>query len=528
MRPSIGIVLSGSLSEGITLRVSDTKVRAALRVGTFITIHSDSCIYFSLLSDIRAAITHPDVALFPPNPDDEPLIRHYFQITAIVRPVLTLDVTTKALSPVRSIPRQCAPAYIASTEEISAVFGSERDQKNHFAIGTPIDDAQKTPICLDLERFLERSSAIFGRTGTGKTFLARLVLAGIIQKQKGVALIFDTHGEYGIQARREGGAFFVKGLKTLFGNQIAIFSLDPASTRRRGGSPDVPLAISMQSITPDDIISLHHELNLHATACEAAQLLVSRYKDRWLEVLLSRGDQIRELAGEVGAHAESLGALYRKLRAVDRLPFITQASEQDTVDMMLTFLERGVSIIVEFGAHASTFSYLLVANIITRRLHARYIEKTERYLGSNNPAEQPHKLLIVIEEAHKFLSPQAARQTIFGTIAREMRKYYVSLLVIDQRPSGIDEEVMSQIGTKICAHLSDERDIGAVLAGTANNQQLKSVLSTLDAQRQALILGYAVAMPVVIETRAYDEAFYSSVASIPVRTANEVIDSLYE
>ena len=76
--------------------------------------------------------------------------------------------------------------------------------------------------------------------------------------------------------------------------------------------------------------------------------------------------------------------------------------------------------------------------------------------------------MITIEEAHKFLNPQAARQTIFGTIAREMRKYYVSLLVVDQRPSGIDPEVLSQIGTKIVAQLNDEKDIPAVLTGIAN------------------------------------------------------------
>ena len=528
MRKPIGMVISGSLSEGILLRINPLKADEPLNVGSFVTIQTETTIFFSLLSDLRSSIAHPDVALFPPSPTEDILVQNFFTLTALIKPVLVLDAATNNISPVRTIPAHCSLAYRASPEEIAAVFGSENNTERYFAIGTPLDDAQKTPICLDLERFLERSSAIFGRTGTGKTFLARLVLAGIIQKQQGVALIFDTHGEYGIQARREGGAFFVKGLKTLFGNRVAIFSLDPASTRRRGGSPDMPLCISINSITPDDVISLHHELNLHATACEAAQLLVARYKDRWLSTLLARGDQIRELAAEIGAHAESLAALFRKLRTIERLPFIISETSGDTVDAMLTFLERGTSIIVEFGAHASTFTYLLVANIITRRLHARYIEKTERYLGSHNPAEKPHQLLIVIEEAHKFLNPQAARQTIFGTIAREMRKYYVSLLVIDQRPSGIDEEIMSQIGTKLCAHLSDERDINAVLAGTPNANQLRSVLSALDARRQALIVGHAVAMPVVIETRAYDEAFYTSVGHVPIRNASEVISAIYD
>jgi len=66
------------------------------------------------------------------------------------------------------------------------------------------------------------------------------------------------------------------------------------------------------------------------------------------------------------------------------------------------------------------------------------MEKVERYQQTRNAAHKPRPLMITIEEAHKFLNPQVARQTTFGTIAREMRKYYVTLLVIDQRPSSID------------------------------------------------------------------------------------------
>ena len=96
--------------------------------------------------------------------------------------------------------------------------------------------------------------------------------------------------------------------------------------------------------------------------------------------------------------------------------------------------------------------------------------------------------MITIEEAHKFLNPSAARQTIFGTIAREMRKYYVSLLVVDQRPSGIDPEVLSQIGTKIVAQLNDEKDIQAALTGVNNASNLRSILASLDSKKQALLL----------------------------------------
>ena len=121
--------------------------------------------------------------------------------------------------------------------------------------------------------------------------------------------------------------------------------------------------------------------------------------------------------------------------------------------------------------------------------------------------------MITIEEAHKFLNPQAARQTIFGTIAREMRKYYVSLLVVDQRPSGIDPEIISQIGTKIVAQLNDEKDIQAVLTGVNNASNLRSILASLDSKKQALLLGHALTMPVVIQTREYDENFYRAMAT---------------
>ena len=67
--------------------------------------------------------------------------------------------------------------------------------------------------------------------------------------------------------------------------------------------------------------------------------------------------------------------------------------------------------------------------------------------------------MIVVEEAHKLLNREMAAQTAFSTIAREMRKYYVTLLIIDQRPSQIYDEVMSQLGTRISGWLGDEDDI---------------------------------------------------------------------
>ena len=91
-------------------------------------------------------------------------------------------------------------------------------------------------------------------------------------------------------------------------------------------------------------------------------------------------------------------------------------------------------------------------------------------------------LVIAIEEAHKFLGPELTGQTIFGAIAREMRKYNVTLLVIDQRPSGIDGEVMSQVGTKVTCLLENDRDVEAVLAGVSGRNELRAVLARLESK----------------------------------------------
>jgi len=179
-------------------------------------------------------------------------------------------------------------------------------------------------------------------------------------------------------------------------------------------------------------------------------------------------------------------------------------SPDNAVKRILEYLERDINVVLEFGRYTDVTAYILVANLLTRRIHAQYRERMEKAIGED--IAPPHPLVITLEEAHRFLNPGVADQTIFGTIAREMRKYNVTLLVIDQRPSGIDDEVMSQLGTKITCLLDNERDIDSVLSGVSGKSELKSVLARLESRQQALIFGHAVPMPVVVRTREYGSA----------------------
>jgi DNA helicase HerA-like ATPase len=167
----------------------------------------------------------------------------------------------------------------------------------------------------------------------------------------------------------------------------------------------------------------------------------------------------------------------------------------------LEYLDRGTNVILEFGRYDDFTAYILVANLLTRRIHAQYRERKETALGEETAPPRP--LVITIEEAHRFLNPQLSNQTIFGIIAREMRKYNVTLLTVDQRPSGIDAEVMSQLGTKITCLLDNEQDVDSVLSGASGKSELKTVLSRLETKQQALVFGHAVPMPVPIKVREY-------------------------
>jgi DNA helicase HerA-like ATPase len=217
-------------------------------------------------------------------------------------------------------------------------------------------------------------------------------------------------------------------------------------------------------------------------------------------------------------HAGTLGAIQRKLGLFKRFGFLQREAPEDPIRQILDHIDRGKNIILEFGRYGnSEEAYILVANYITRRIHERYMHRTEEALGQRGQGPRP--LVITIEEAHKFLDPSIARHTIFGTIARELRKYNVTLFIVDQRPSGIEPEVMSQIGTRVTCLLDDEADIRAVFSGISGAGTLREVLARLDTRQQALILGHAVPMPVVVKTRTYGTPdFY---AALGVQGAEE-------
>jgi DNA helicase HerA-like ATPase len=504
--PRLGVIVSGSLNKGVEVKLDSSASVEDMAVGRYVTIEGQKQRFFGMITDVSLGVTDPGLTLTPPDISD-PFITEVLAGTSTygtlhVSPYLTVGGDAASLlegpQPVKTVPSHFSAVTLASQPDIELVFGKEDEKR--FWIGNPLD--METKLCLNLEEFVKRSNGIFGKSGTGKTFLTRILLIGMLQKSKAVNLIFDMHNEYGWAGTREGGPP-VKALKQLFPSNVAVFTLDEENSRRRRVSTDFVVRIGYDEIEPGDIGLLRQTLNLTELAVEAVYQLSRRFGKDWLQSTLGlKGAE--ELPEGVNIHEGTLQNLQRGLATIRRLPFIEPHAPTNAVDSVLEYLDRGINVVLEFGRHRDITSYILVANMLSRRIYARYQERMERATGEDSA--KPRPLVITIEEAHKFLNPELASQTIFGTIAREMRKYNVTLLVIDQRPSGIDEEVMSQIGTKVTCLLDNDRDIDSVLAGVSGKGELRSVLAKLASKQQALILGHAVPMPVVFQAREYGSA----------------------
>ncbi|MBC5797989.1 MAG: helicase HerA domain-containing protein [Sphaerospermopsis kisseleviana] len=544
----LGSVIEGSLTGGLEVRLHPDISVEDMRVGKFLVVQGVRSRFFCMLTDVSLGTANARIIANPPGWEDTflreilagsgtygminlaPMLmftpetnESFFSVNgksfnpfvpsatglASFQPQTS---TTMELLPVKTIPSHFSQVYEANEEDFRRVFGWEDDpHRNNFSIGKPLD--MDVPICIDLNRFVERSNGVFGKSGTGKSFLTRLLLAGVIRKNAAVNLIFDMHSEYGWEAVAEGKEVnTVKGLKQLFPGKVEVYTLDPESTKRRGVRDAQELYLSYEQIEVEDIKLCARELGITEAALDNANILCNELGKSWIPQLFNMtSEDIKMFCEDKPGHPGSITSLQRKLLRLDSLKYMRAVCPQNYIKKIVQSLEAGKNVVIEFGSQSNMLSYMLVTNMITRRIHEHYVKRADKFLQSKNPLDRPTPLMITIEEAHRFLDPAVVQSTIFGTIARELRKYFVTLLVVDQRPSGIDNEVMSQIGTRITALLNDEKDIDAIFTGVSGGGALRSVLAKLDSKQQALILGHAVPMPVVVRTRPYDTVFYGEI-----------------
>jgi hypothetical protein len=312
----------------------------------------------------------------------------------------------------------------------------------------------------------------------------------------------------------------------------------------RGRTPDYTLEIAEEDVTPEDVLMLSQELNLRETTPTTLEALRTSFgQDRWFHEFkhmrvnafnvdeegkrFPAPDSVATWAEGAGVHPGAAEALHNKLRRLFNAPYIVEEPAANALQQMIDNLDNGQHVVLSFGKHETDLDYLFVSNLLTRRIRSVWEGRTNNYRSGHPGAMEPRPLVIVVEEAHKLLNREMASQTTFSTIAREMRKYYVTLLIIDQRPSQIYDEVMSQLGTRITGWLGDSDDIQAVLTGLAGREALRGMLARLQPKEEVLMLGWGVPMPIVVHSRRYDEDFWEELLGNPSnRSADDIIDEL--
>ena len=543
---NIGYIVGGGLKESFSGRLTIDPL--AVQEGGFVVIDSGTQRFYGLVTDLQLGATDPRFAdeqtetRLPPmlakalhgqtlftnleilpslmlDRGPEPGTPEYKQWTAEIDAGLR---DKPRPMPVKTVPQHHAPVRMADAGDIAEIFGAPGEGGN-FVIGTTRE--QGHPVCIDLDKFVQRSSGVFGATGTGKSFLTRIVLAGLMNRGKAAVLVLDMHNEYGFDDTASDTGQKVVGLKTKFASKVRVVGLGPGATIR-SKTPDFNLEIATSDISSADIELLTRELNLKETTPTTLNALYTSFRSEWflrfksmnrdeIEVddektgktkKVPHPESVAAWAEENGVNVMAAEALHDKLRRLFGKAYISEKPAADGIGEIIKALEAGQHVILSFGDFESDLDYLLVSNLLTRHIREAWEKRTNEF--RSHGGLEPRPLVIVLEEAHKLLNREMAGQTTFATIARELRKYYVTLLVVDQRPSQIYDEVMSQLGTRISGWLGDEDDIHAVLSGLSGREALRGMLARLQPKEEVLLLGWGVPMPLPVKSRRYDEAFW--------------------
>ncbi|MHB0965127.1 MAG: helicase HerA domain-containing protein [Bellilinea sp.] len=554
----VGYVVGGTLKDSLAVRL--TVPPQQVQEGSFVVIESDPWQFYGLVTDLQLGATDPRFA------DEQSekrlpaglakLLHGQTLFTNLeVLPALMLERGPELDSPdypawreahpqdpqplpVKTVPSHHAPVRVAHAGDVAEIFGAPGGK--NYIVGYTRE--QGHPVCIDLERFVQRSSGIFGATGTGKSFLTRILLAGLIHYDKTSLLVFDMHNEYAFDDTSETGDK-VTGLRTKFGSRVQVVGLG-AGASIRGNTPNFNLVLGEKDLRPEDIEMLARELNLKETTPTTLDALLHSFSaTNWFSAFkamrngavehtdegktVPAPDSVAYWAAQAGVNTAAAEGLHSKLGRVFNRPYIMPDPPKNILDDIIQLLDDGKHVVLSFGEFESDLDYLLVTNLLTRRIRETWEKRTNAF--RTGKAKEPRPLVVVVEEAHKLLNREMAAQTAFSTIAREMRKYYVTLLIIDQRPSQIYDEVMSQLGTRISGWLGDEADIAAVLSGLAGRDSLRGMLARLQPKEEVLLLGWGVKMPLPVRSRRYDPRFWEELIGKekPSPTIDELTRDLY-
>jgi hypothetical protein len=519
---TIGYVVGGSLENGVQIKlhvssedvsVGSLKVAKGLRRKYLLLLNN---IYHGSM-EIANKLSSNNISSDLMSSMREEILPSY------VTGIAVAQGDNNSIEEANTIPDYLSTVTSLTLEDVKIFYG-EPDENNFLKLGfgSPIG-IENAIIPVDIPMLTKSSFAIYGKTGTGKTVLGNIIATNIAlytaqrkysgdQEHSPISmLILDMHSEYGTTVKDVYGKQLGPGIARIMPDEFIVYTPDEELARKSNedGYPMYILKITTADIEPEDIILMSELLSLTdiqiATLPTIAKLLESKEKQPWILYLYDY-EMYKKVTDMKDKYIErflsSIHSLYRKLSFLKTYNFIERKNTQsDTIDSIVeTLLEKEPKhIIISFGVYGDDVrAYTLLTNMIARRL----LEKAV-LLGLQRK-ELSKRIVIFVEEAHKFLDPKLRENSPMGKIARELRKRGITLCIIDQRPSQIDPDVSSMIWNTFTSVLGDEKDIKAATINLGKSGLYDPIVRSLTRQN-FLAFGDAFRFPVVVKTIDYQK-----------------------
>ncbi len=379
-------------------------------------------------------------------------------------------------------------AYPVTGSDLKQMYAA--DERAHIEIGTvfPTKDVRAA---LYVDALLGKHFALLGSTGTGKSTSAALIMHRICDASpEGHIVMIDPHGEYSAAFKGNGELFNVDNL-----------------------------AMPYWLMNFEE----HCEVILTSQGAERQQdmdilakcLLQARAKNRAAEGLnkLTVDSPIPYTLSDLTAAITNDMGLLNK--ATDTAPYMRLKSKIDELksDPRYQFMFSGmlvadsmssfISKIFRLPANGKPISIIDVSGVPTDIVSVVVAVLSrlvfDYAIWSRNEVQRP--VLLVCEEAHRYVpsdktsTGQAVRK-VLERIAKEGRKYGVSLGLITQRPSDLAEGVLSQCGTIVAMRLNNDRDQNFVKSAMPEGS--RGFLDVIPAlrNRECIICGEGVSIPI--------------------------------
>lgn len=390
-----------------------------------------------------------------------------------------------------------AMVYPATTKDLEQIYAS--DGRANITIGTvfPTKDIRAG---LYIDAMLGKHFALLGSTGTGKSTSAALILHRICEHApEGHIVMIDPHGEYSAAFRQTGKILDVSNLQMPYWLMNFEEHCEVLLTSD-GNERQVDMDILAKCL-------------LHARSKNRlAETMGKITVDSPIPYLLSDlSNKIQDEMGKLDKATSSapymrIKGKLEELKADPRYQFMFSGmlvgdTMTDFISKVFRMPGEGKPIsIIDVSGVPSDITSTVVA-VLSRLVFDFAIWGRE---------ENTRPILLVCEEAHRYVpneknSDGSSVGRILSRIAKEGRKYGISLGLITQRPSDLAEGVLSQCGTIISMRLNNDRDQAFVRSAMPEGS--RGFLDSIPAlrNRECIVCGEGVAIPIRVNFDTLEE-----------------------